>query len=156
MSAPLLPLIKHLLPPLLLFESYCNGTIHIYTHNIYILIHATTQHNTTQHIFFSLCINHFVCISYQVPEKTGPEAKTHLLSVVRPIQLRVGKLLRQLLDLNSDEILANPDLVNYLRCFIRGYVDQIQLGKLLSGGVRILQFWTLPNYSIHTTLDIST
>jgi hypothetical protein len=76
---------------------------------------------------------------YQVPEKSfasPEEAKQFMVNVVRPIQLRVIKLLKLLVDNNYREILTEEDLLNLIRSFVRGVVDQAALSKQIQTSVR--------------------
>jgi hypothetical protein len=75
---------------------------------------------------------------YQVPEKSFEkveEQKQFTVNVVRPIQLRVSKLLKLIIDTNYREILMEEDLLNVIRSFVRGFVDQPALSKQIQTSV---------------------
>jgi hypothetical protein len=75
---------------------------------------------------------------YQVPEKTftnPEEAKQYMVNVVRPIQLRVVKILKQLIETNYKEILNDEDMLGLIKSFTRGVIDQTALSKQLQSAI---------------------
>ena len=76
---------------------------------------------------------------YMVPEKPGAsvdEAKTYTTSVVRPIQVRVAKILKQVLEAQYRDI--DDGLLDLIKVFILGIVDQTILAKQCQQGVQIV------------------
>jgi hypothetical protein len=74
---------------------------------------------------------------YMVPEKKGAteaEAKNYTTSVVRPIQLRVCKIFKQVLEAQYRDI--DDSLLQLIKVFILGIVDQTVLAKLCQAGVQ--------------------
>lgn len=76
---------------------------------------------------------------YMVPEKpnaTVEEVKTYTTSVVRPIQMRVAKLFKQVLEAQWRDI--DDSLLELIKVFILGIIDQTVLAKQCQAGVQIV------------------
>lgn len=94
---------------------------------------TTYQTFTTTHLLVKKLLQR-----YQVPEKSfsnAEESKQYLVSVVRPIQLRVVKILKQLIETNYKEILSDEDMLFVIKSFIRGVIDQTALSKQLQSAL---------------------
>lgn len=73
---------------------------------------------------------------YMVPEKkstNAEETKHYLTSVVRPIQMRVAKILKQVLETQHRDI--DDSLLEFIKVFVLGIVDQTLLAKQCQAGV---------------------
>lgn len=74
---------------------------------------------------------------YIVPEikdANSEESKNYLMTVVRPIQARVCKLLKQVIESQYREI--DFELMELIKLFVYGVVDQKILSKMVQTGVR--------------------
>lgn len=74
---------------------------------------------------------------YMVPEKVGAtpeEVKTYTTSVVRPIQMRVAKLFKQVVEAQYKDI--DEPLLELIKVWVLGIVDQAVLAKLCQAGVQ--------------------
>lgn len=74
---------------------------------------------------------------YMVPEKKGAsveEVKTYTTSVVRPIQMRVAKIFKQVLETQHRDI--DDALFELIKVFVLGIVDQTLLAKQCQAGVQ--------------------
>lgn len=100
------------------------------------MMDVTTFLVTYQTFTTTSSLLHKLTQRYMVPEKKDAnpeEAKHYITSVVRPIQMRVAKILKQVLETQYRDI--DDSLLEFIKVFVLGIVDQTLLAKQCMAGV---------------------